>query len=190
MPDGSGLYARIFPEKQSSFAEKFPLPTRLHFWFPAAPDRHRKPSRGRNFPVAPITPRTLILPSPRPGETCLDCAAVSKPNGISAFTHTRLSGRFPGGYVPLVIPTDVTSRAWLKFERAPLVGTPIGRGSRCAISAPLGGGSQALLARGAGCWGRPGGNGADRPTKPRFYHLQENRATEKNFRKTVGFSAI
>ncbi|MGI5832669.1 MAG: SAM-dependent methyltransferase [Thermoguttaceae bacterium] len=183
----------VFPEKQSSFAEKFPLPTRLHFWFPAAPQPTPQTvaltrELSRSLPGTPAHPYPFL--PPRPGETCLDCAAVSETEWhIGVHPVRDYHGRFPGGYVPLVIPTDVTSRAWLKFEEGLRWSAfPIGRGSRCAdIGASPGGGSQALLARGAEVLGVDPAEMA--PTvlqNPDFTHLRGRigQLKRKNFRKT------
>lgn len=58
---------------------------------------------------------------------------------------------YPGGVIPLKLPEEAVSRAWLKFEEGlRWSGLPIGRESICMdIGAAPGGASQVLLARGA-----------------------------------------
>lgn len=91
---------------------------------------------------------------PRDGERVLDCIEVDPGQwwiGRHKINRTYFRGRFPGGLLPLTLPSDAVSRAWLKFEEGlRWSGLPIVPGSRCAdIGASPGGGSQALLARGA-----------------------------------------
>lgn len=86
------------------------------------------------------------------GETCLDCIVVA-PNEWWIGTHRVVDehSRWPGGLLPLQLPNDAVSRAWLKFEEGlRWSGFPIGQGSHCVdIGSSPGGGSQALLARNA-----------------------------------------
>ncbi|MDR1141641.1 MAG: SAM-dependent methyltransferase [Planctomycetaceae bacterium] len=58
---------------------------------------------------------------------------------------------YSGGILPITIPDDAVSRAWLKFEEGlRWSGFPIGKGDNCLdIGAAPGGGSQVLLSRGA-----------------------------------------
>ena len=62
-----------------------------------------------------------------------------------------LQARYANGTVPISLPSDAVSRAWLKFEEGLRWSKfPIGFGDLCAdIGASPGGGSQTLLARGA-----------------------------------------
>jgi 23S rRNA (cytidine2498-2'-O)-methyltransferase len=62
-----------------------------------------------------------------------------------------IQSRYPGGVLPLTIPDDAVSRAWLKFEEGlQWSGFPIAKGDCCLdIGASPGGGSQVLLSRGA-----------------------------------------
>ena len=86
------------------------------------------------------------------GETCLDCIVVA-PNEWWIGTHRVVDehSRWPGGLLPLQLPSDAVSRAWLKFEEGLRWSEfPIGQGSHCVdIGSAPGGGSQALLARDA-----------------------------------------
>ncbi len=87
----------------------------------------------------------------RPGETVLDCV-ILEPGQWWAGWHRAKSvpSRYPGGLMPLELPSDAVSRAWLKMEEALRWSElPIVRGARVAeIGSAPGGASQALLARG------------------------------------------
>ncbi|MDR2704443.1 MAG: SAM-dependent methyltransferase, partial [Planctomycetaceae bacterium] len=58
---------------------------------------------------------------------------------------------YPGGVLPITIPDNAVSRAWLKFEEGlQWSGFPIAKGDCCLdIGASPGGGSQVLLSHGA-----------------------------------------
>ena len=87
-----------------------------------------------------------------PGEICLDVVVVEENEWHVGFHKIAdVHSRYPGGLFPLELPTDATSRAFLKFEEGLRWSEfPIGIESRCVdIGAAPGGGSQALLARGA-----------------------------------------
>ena len=96
----------------------------------------------------------LRLPA-QPDETVADLVQVDDDQwflGVHFVDKASpLQARHSGGVVPLVLPSDAVSRAWLKFEEGLRWSTfPIGFGSRCVdIGASPGGASQALLARGA-----------------------------------------
>ncbi len=86
------------------------------------------------------------------GEVCLDVVIVEENEWHVGFHKVAdVHSRYPGGLFPLELPTDATSRAFLKFEEGLRWSEfPIGIESRCVdIGAAPGGGSQALLARGA-----------------------------------------
>ncbi len=145
----------VFPEKFRPLADAFPAPSRVHHWTPSdpAPSAESAAAAAR---LAESLPEHAAAPfpflPPRAGELCLDCAAVAPTEWhVGIHPVAGYHSRFAGGYAPLVIPTDGTSRAWMKFEEGLRWSAfPIGRGSRCAdIGASPGGGSQALLARGA-----------------------------------------
>ncbi len=89
------------------------------------------------------------------GETVLDVVEID-PGRYFAGIHriqegSSIQAYYPGGVMPIVLPDGAVSRAWLKFEEGlRWGGFPIGQHSQCLdIGAAPGGGSQALLARGA-----------------------------------------
>jgi 23S rRNA (cytidine2498-2'-O)-methyltransferase len=85
------------------------------------------------------------------GQLVLDCIIVDP--GVCWVGYHRagaFSSRWPGGMMPLELPADAVSRAWLKMEEALRWSRlPIPAGARVAeIGSAPGGASQALLARG------------------------------------------
>ena len=88
------------------------------------------------------------------GERVLDCVEV-EPNefwiGVHETSRHGTHDSYPGCVLPIPIPSDMVSRAYLKFEEAiRRSGFKIGCGTRCVdIGSAPGGASQALLARGA-----------------------------------------
>jgi len=141
--------------------QQFPRPEnldRIHFW-----TRDKYPVGERGFePIPAETDRVmerriadslgLRYGKALPGETVLDGVQI-EPDlywvGYHRATDDR--SRFSGGLYPIEIPTDMVSRAWLKFEEAiRWSGLPIGCGTRLVdIGSSPGGASQALLTRGA-----------------------------------------
>lgn len=182
-----------FPEKFLPLSETFPAPSRVHFWTPSAPapttDSAAMTARLAEF-LPEHAPAPFPFLPPSTGELCLDCAAVSPTEWhVGIHPAADCHSRFAGGYLPLVIPTDGTSRAWMKFEEGLRWSAfPIGRGSRCAdIGASPGGGSQALLARGAEVLGvDPAEMAPDVLRNPDFTHLRGKigQLKRKLFRKT------
>ena len=91
----------------------------------------------------------------QPGETVADLVQVDDGQwflGVHFVDKASpLQAKHSGGVVPILLPSDAVSRAWLKFEEGLRWSEfPIGFDSRCAdIGASPGGASQALLARGA-----------------------------------------
>lgn len=187
-----------FPAAWERLGLAIPMPTRVHFWSPASPAPTPQTlgvtSELSRFLPPPLPKPAIdsrILPlSARPGEVCLDCAEVLPTEWyIGVHQVSDFHGQFPGGYFPLTIPTDATSRAWLKFEEGlRWSGFPIGRGARCAdIGASPGGGSQALLARGAEVLGvDPAEMAPAVLNHPDFTHLRGkiHQLKRKLFRKT------
>ena len=96
----------------------------------------------------------LRLPA-QPEETVADLVQVDDGQwflGVHFVDKTPpFQTKYSGGVVPIVLPSDAASRAWLKFEEGLRWSEfPIGFDSRCVdIGASPGGASQALLARGA-----------------------------------------
>jgi 23S rRNA (cytidine2498-2'-O)-methyltransferase len=87
----------------------------------------------------------------RPGDLVLDCVIVRPGECWVGFHAARsVPSQWPGGLMPLELPADAVSRAWLKMEEAlQWSQLPIPPGARCAeIGSAPGGSSQALLARG------------------------------------------
>ena len=92
----------------------------------------------------------LLRPA-RPGELVLDCVMLAPDHWWVGYHRVgSIAASYPGGMMPLALPPDAVSRAWLKMEEALCWSQlPIPRGARVAEigSAPRGA-SQALLARG------------------------------------------
>jgi 23S rRNA (cytidine2498-2'-O)-methyltransferase len=87
----------------------------------------------------------------RRGELILDCVMVGEQEWWVGFHKAGgPATRWPGGMLPLELPSDAVSRAWLKIEEALRWSElPIPPGARVAeIGSAPGGASQALLARG------------------------------------------
>ncbi len=85
------------------------------------------------------------------GQLVLDCIIIDP--GVCWVGYHRAGGfssRWPGGMLPLKLPEDAVSRAWLKMEEALCWSRlPIRAGNRVAeIGSAPGGASQALLSRG------------------------------------------
>jgi len=130
---------------------------RVHFW-----TRDKCPVGEKGFEPFPLeTDRVmeqriadaidLRCGKARPGEMILDCTQID--SDLYWIGHHRAAderSRFSGGLFPIDVPTDMVSRAWLKFEEAiRWSGLPIGCGTRCVdIGSSPGGASQALLTRG------------------------------------------
>jgi len=95
--------------------------------------------------------RLTTLDSRLSRDMVLDCVLV-EPNEWWVGFHLvhSVPSQWPGGMMPLELPPDAVSRAWLKMEEALRWSQlPISRGARCAeIGSAPGGSSQALLARG------------------------------------------
>jgi 23S rRNA (cytidine2498-2'-O)-methyltransferase len=88
-------------------------------------------------------------------ETVLDVAEIDSGQyfvGVHSVTdNSPIFVRYAGGVLPLVLPADAVSRAWLKFEEGlRWAEFPVEEGNCCVdIGASPGGASQVLLARGA-----------------------------------------
>jgi 23S rRNA (cytidine2498-2'-O)-methyltransferase len=87
----------------------------------------------------------------QPGDWVLDCVLVDPGQWWVGYHQARsLPSRWPGGMIPLEMPPEAVSRAWLKTEEALLWSQlPVPRGARWVeLGSSPGGASQALLARG------------------------------------------
>jgi len=131
---------------------------RVHFW---TRDKHPVGEKGFE-PLSTETDRVmerrvadsmdLRYGKASSGEKILDCVQIEPDLYWIGYHHAKDErSRFSGGLYPIEIPTDMVSRAWLKFEEAiRWAGLPIGCGTRCVdIGSSPGGASQALLTRGA-----------------------------------------
>ena len=136
--------------------------------------------------------RRLDAPG-EPGEVVLDVVMVEEDEWHVGFHRVSdPHSRYPGGLFPLALPTDAASRAFLKFEEGlRWAQFPIGVGSRCVdIGSAPGGGSQALLARGAFVLGVDPAEMDPRVlANPNFTHLRGkiNQLKRKLFRKSRWF---
>jgi len=87
----------------------------------------------------------------RAGQLVMDCIVVEADQWWVGWHRVRSqASRWPGGMMPLELPADAVSRAWLKMEEALRWSElPIEAGARCAeIGSAPGGASQSLLRRG------------------------------------------
>ena len=125
----------------------------------------------------------------RPGDWILDCAIVEPGEWWIGYHRARgVASRWPGGMMPLALPPDAVSRAWLKMEEAIAWSQlPIPRGARCAeIGSAPGGASQALLARGMEVIGiDPAEMAPSVLAHPKFRHVRRRAAEvpHRAFRK-------
>lgn len=124
------------------------------------------------------------------GNRILDCLQVT-PNEWWVGFHKVFDWRssLPGGLLPVRMPRDAVSRAFLKFEEGlRWSGIPIETGTQCLdIGSSPGGGTQALLARGAKVIGVDPAEMASLITKhPNFSHLRGriNQVKRKYLAKT------
>ncbi len=153
-------------------------------------DRARPGEEDENDPYGPLAAavRARLLASapsgtfvaetrpPRAGELVLDVvAAPDEPLWLGFHAHGPGHSPHPGGRVPLVLPAEAPSRAWLKLEEALAWSALPLRARQVAVeigSAP-GGASWALLARGLTVVGvDPGDMDARVLAAPGFAHLK------------------
>lgn len=111
------------------------------------------------------------------GELVLDCVLV-EPNEWWLGYHRAidLPGCYPGGLMPIELPPQAVSRAYLKMQEALLwSGLPVQPGQRCAeIGSAPGGASQALLGRGLHVVGiDPADMHPHVLADPRFTHIRK-----------------
>lgn len=115
----------------------------------------------------------------QPGETVLDVVKV-EPNLYLVGTHSLTESppihvRYSGGIVPITLPADAVSRAYLKFNEGVLwSGITLGSGDRCLdIGASPGGCSQFLLQQGVRVFGvDPGAIHPAVLAHPQFTHIR------------------
>ena len=125
----------------------------------------------------------------RRGELVLDCILVEPDQWWIGYHRVRSeAGAWPGGIMPLALPPEAVSRAWLKMEEALRWSRlPIHRGARCAeIGSAPGGASQALLERGLIVTGiDPAEMHPKVLEHPNFTHLRRRviQARRREFRK-------
>ncbi len=110
------------------------------------------------------------------GDAVLDCVIVN-PGEWWVGRHRARSvlSRWAGGIMPLELPPEAVSRAWLKMEEALRWSQlPIPAGAKCAeIGSAPGGASQALLARGFRVLGiDPAEMAPEVLSNPRFTHIR------------------
>ncbi len=137
-----------------------------------------------------LAPGATDLKRPaRRGELVLDCVLVEPTLWCVGYHRAKsIPSRWPGGMMPLELPPDAVSRAWLKTEEALRWSElPIPAGARVAeIGSAPGGSSQALLARGFDVTGiDPAEMHPAVLAHPNFHHLRK-RSTQvrrREFRK-------
>ena len=178
--------------------ERFGPFRRIHVWEPdaeACGARGFEPgvtseARELRQSLLPLFPTAEPEAEAAEGDLCFDLVILDpKEWWIGFHFASDFHSRYPGGLVPLELPTDAASRAWLKFEEGlRWSGFPIQIGSRCAdIGASPGGGSQTLLARGAEVLGVDPAEIAPQVLQnPNFTHLRGKigQLKRKNFLKT------
>jgi len=138
------------------------------------------------------SPKRLDAPGEM-GEICLDVVLVEPDEWRVGFHRVvDAHSRYPGGLFPLALPTDAASRAFLKFEEGlRWANFPFEYGARWVdIGASPGGGSQALLTRGAEVLGVDPAEIDPRVlSHPNFTHLRGkiNQLKRQYFRKSRWF---
>jgi len=131
----------------------------------------------------------------KPGDLVLDCVIVRRDEWWVGFHQARsVPSRWPGGLMPLELPPDAVSRAYLKMEEALRWSQlPIPAGARCAeIGSAPGGASQALLARGFSVVGIDPAQMDPRVLQhPRFTHVRRRavQVRRREFRKVRWLTA-
>ncbi len=125
----------------------------------------------------------------RRGDFVLDCVLV-EPDlwWVGYHRANSIASRWPGGIMPLELPPDTASRAWLKMEEAVRWSElPIAKGARCAeVGSAPGGSSRAMLDRGMIVTGiDPAAMHADILQHPNFTHIRRRAVAvrRREFRK-------
>ena len=128
-------------------------------------------------------------------EMVLDCVLVERKEWWVGFHQVHsVPSQWPGGMMPLDLPPDAVSRAWLKREEGLRWSQlPIPPGARCAeIGSAPGGASQALLARGYEVLGiDPAEMHPTVLQNPRFTHVRRRavQVRRRDFRKVRWLTA-
>ena len=120
----------------------------------------------------------IFHPAPS-GETVLDVVQI-EPNLFMLGTHTvtetsPIHSRYAGGILPITLPSDAVSRAYLKFQEGILwSGIVLGNNDTCLdIGASPGGCSQFLLQQGVKVFGvDPGAIHSAVLNHPKFTHVR------------------
>jgi 23S rRNA (cytidine2498-2'-O)-methyltransferase len=129
----------------------------------------------------------------QPGETVLDVVRV-EPNLFFVGTHivtetSPIHARYSGGILPITLPADAVSRAYLKFNEGHLwSGIAFRSGDRCLdIGASPGGCSQYLLQQGMSVFGvDPGAVYPAVLDHPQFTHIRSRiRDTKRSLFRDV-----
>jgi len=129
------------------------------------------------------------------GETVLDVLMI-EPNlflvGIHTVTETSsIHARYSGGILPLTLPADAVSRAYLKFKEGFLwSGIVLGNDEKCLdIGASPGGCSQFLLQQGVNVFGvDPGAIHPAVQNHPRFTHIRRRiKDVKRSLLRDVGW---
>lgn len=112
----------------------------------------------------------------RRGDFVVDVVvAPNEPWLVGLHRHDETRSKFPGGRVPVTLPAEAPSRAWLKLEEGlQLSGLPVKAGDTALeIGSAPGGASYALLQRGLTVIGvDPSEMDLRVVAQPRFTHLQ------------------
>lgn len=131
----------------------------------------------------------------RRGEEVLDCILVEPDQWWVGYHRAdAFSSRWSGGMMPLVLPAEAVSRAWLKMEEVlRWANFPIPAGGRFAeIGSAPGGASQALLARGYEVLGiDPAAMDPRVLAHPKFHHIRRRavQVRRRDFRKVRWLTA-
>ncbi len=156
---------------------------------PAAINIHRLLLQNCPHPHSLSRDADDLLKPAQAGELMLDCVILAPNQWWVGYHRVRLvSSCYPGGMMPLEMPPEAVSRAWLKMEEALRWSQlPIPRGARVAeIGSAPGGAAQALLARGLIVTGiDPAEMAPAVLNHPRFTHIRQ-RSTQvrrREFRK-------
>jgi 23S rRNA (cytidine2498-2'-O)-methyltransferase len=115
----------------------------------------RQSAKAKSSASSRTVPRTDSTPAMQgptcPGDWVLDCVLVDPGQWWIGYHQARsVPSQWPGGMLPLEMPMEAVSRAWLKMEEALLWSRlPVPKEARWVeLGSAPGGASQSLLARG------------------------------------------